>query len=473
MRTIICTTGTSVGRGVRCVAGEKEAYKQGIRERIRKEQDAHSKDWFSLVSAETKSLKAMDVSRDDAIYLLHTDTDDGLICAECVAELVKEMFGCSVTLKKIEGLQVKDAVRFRRQGMNNLFAVLKQLTEPYDYDESVKVLLNVTGGFKSVVPFVTLYGLLRRLDIVYIFEFSDSMILLPPLPVQFDYERLGQAAEALRKIQEEGAMKRDDFYACIPGLPYEDRSWYDCLLEGDGEEDGLVTLSAIAAQLLVARDEDRCQVQVSPSATLSLERADGIALWQFQFMLNQVGDPLWRRQHKHAYNGTNLEVYKPGNTAQRLAGLVQGHKFYVCELYANHDRYEKELKNHQREHYELSAFSLWTPPVDGTLPETEQDQVQQLSDRIKRLEKENEDTIREWERLQHENEAKSRDVRVAEENVQKLKTERDALKRKAMEQTKCEEQLRSSIQQKESELDRLNKRTFIQRLFNLKVIYDK
>ena len=99
-----------------------------------------------------------------------------------------------VQLHEIPGLQVTDHDRFRREGIDNLFKILDDISKPRLDRGQHDVWLNVTGGFKSVVPYVTLFGLLYRLPVVYIFERSNTLITLPPAAINFDFERLARWA---------------------------------------------------------------------------------------------------------------------------------------------------------------------------------------------------------------------------------------------------------------------------------------
>lgn len=366
MRTIICTAGTSIAPGkVAELRNDPEAYRRAIRQRVRDEEEAHggrTPDLLRLVSAETNSLQAMNATNEDAIFLLHTDTEDGEICAQAVADVLERHRGIKANLQRIANLQMVDAEGFRRRGVQALFQTLQRLVNDAHGHE---IALNVTGGFKSVVPYVTLFGLLKLVPVYYIFERSNALLRLPSVPIQYDYERLGRAGEALRKLRAEGALEREAFFAAIPGLDYHEREWYAALLD---EEDGLVTLSAFG--MLVTDDTDRnsAQVLVSPGARRTYDSSTGLARDQFTQMLERIGDPLWRRAKYHAFHGSDLQVFKPGATAQRLAGLVRGQVVYVCELFPDHITYERLLPGKLARDYSLSEFAPWQRPTDEPEP---------------------------------------------------------------------------------------------------------
>ncbi len=353
MRTLISTSGTSIAAG-HPYSGDPQQYQRQIRGRLGELEAAHSDpaDFLQRACAETNSLHSLNVRTDDRILLLTTETPDGLICAEEVARLLHNKCRVQCQIAKIEGLQVGDATRFRRVGIQKLFDALDHHCGDLT-DGGLQTVLNVTGGFKSVVPYVTLYGLLHQLPVVYLFERSKSLLRLPPVPINFDYERLSQAMDALDLLQREGVIPKEGFFQAIPGLEYHRRDWYECLLE---EDHGNVTISAFGALLLKLRDREQAQVFIGPAARHHYNAASGIAKEQFTFMLERVADPLWRKGKIHPFAGTDLTVFKPGNTSERLACIIRGDRVYVCEL-LRHDEYERTLPTRRASQYSLKGTS--------------------------------------------------------------------------------------------------------------------
>jgi putative CRISPR-associated protein (TIGR02619 family) len=285
MPTIICTSGISIAQGVEIFATLNNAreYQKHIERRISEIQNKSGDDqqmFLQKVSAETNSLLRLKVDREDRIYLLHSETTDGEICAELVKSLLEKNLNCkNVKLQKINGLQVQDAVRFRRHGIQNLFEQLRKIVDAAPSHERSEVILNVTGGYKSTIPYITLYGLLSRIKVVYLFEHSNTLIELPPAPVNFDYGRLAPAHDALLTLCKKGGMPKEEFFKRIPGLEFHEREWYEALLEEDG---GLVTLSAFGFLLSAGRDQEQAHVWLSPSAREQYERSQGPTRDQFR-----------------------------------------------------------------------------------------------------------------------------------------------------------------------------------------------
>lgn len=101
---------------------------------------------------------------------------------------------------------------------------------------------------------------------------------------------------------------------------------------------------------------------MSPAAQNVLDQVDGAIRPYLEDLLEKATSGLWRKGHRHTFKGTDLEAYKPGVVERRLAGISKPGKLYVCELYKDHNTYERDLPNRQQAHYDLGEFRLWTGP---------------------------------------------------------------------------------------------------------------
>lgn len=105
--------------------------------------------------AECNSVYRLAPSAGDRVVLLCSETDEGTICAEEVQQLLANQLHVAAECRRIEGLQTSDATRFRRIGVQNLFGELDRHCGSSRSGGGDSVFLNVTGGFKSAVPYVT------------------------------------------------------------------------------------------------------------------------------------------------------------------------------------------------------------------------------------------------------------------------------------------------------------------------------
>jgi len=204
-----------------------------------KELDLDTKAGLDSSSAEIKSLKKIGVSGADRVILLATDTADGKLCADVVADFISVAWGCHTTVEVIPGLQVKDAHLFEREGIKNYLKKLISYIEDPNNRYGYEIIINPTGGFKSVVPYTTILAMVFQIPSKYVFEFSDELLTLPPIPLDFNFSLVEKHVSKFERIYEESYIPDRDFWE---GVPYEERGRYEPFLEHEG---GHVTLSSI------------------------------------------------------------------------------------------------------------------------------------------------------------------------------------------------------------------------------------
>lgn len=185
-------------------------------------------------SAEIKSLVKMGLGKNDTVILLSTDTIDGKLSAEIVKWYLSQNSLCDeqcIQIEVIEGLQAKDGQRFRKTGLINLFNLLIR----FEHDN---VVFNPTGGFKSVVPYLSLMGMLFNKPVQYIHEDSNDVISLINIPLLIDEDIIFRVEDKLRRIENQSSISKEEW---MKGLDYHDRR-FDSLIE---EQEKEITLSGI------------------------------------------------------------------------------------------------------------------------------------------------------------------------------------------------------------------------------------
>lgn len=356
-RNIICTSGTSIiGKSIRSLDPQIDI-SESIRNRIQEKSD--SPEFLRKLSAETNSLQALDVKSRDIVSLLVTDTGIGKDCAEELKKVIKEYFKCSVEIKIIKGLQVEDAKMFKSKGISNLFEGIGMIRQRY----TMETILNITGGFKSVVPYMALYGLFYGIEVVYLFEFSEHLIKLPPAPLGVDFEKAGKLRTFLIKLRNEGLLVKKEFDEAVDSIPYHEKPWYQSLV---CEEEGYVYMSAFGHIIVDAAQENDLQVYLSPSAIKTLEKSSGNCEKCLHSILLKIGNPLWRESHiDPGWTITDLTVSKPGNVEERGAYFIKNNRVNICELYTNHNAYERHLKTRNISDYSNTDFTQYMPTAEG------------------------------------------------------------------------------------------------------------
>lgn len=156
------------------------------------------------LSAELKSLQTLrrEWGDDFEVYLLATDTVLSRLAAEIIAE---NLIGLTVRfdpqIDVIKGLQVNDGHTFEKEGLPNLIERLYDLWDGY----SDNVILNITGGYKGVIPYMTIMGQINDIPICYIFENTDELLWIPQAPLDISYGVFEKYSPIFKDL-EEGVM---------------------------------------------------------------------------------------------------------------------------------------------------------------------------------------------------------------------------------------------------------------------------
>lgn len=161
------------------------------------------------VSAETNSTLRIKELLDrsdtplDQIHLLVTDTGRGVFAAQLIKALLEESYeGLIVELHRIPGLQVHSSFDFLRSGLPEYIGKIYELLQNAP-TQNYRRIFNPTGGFKSLVPYLTIISMLENAEAHYIFERSDDLIALQPLPISIDEELKAAALPLLTRAFEE------------------------------------------------------------------------------------------------------------------------------------------------------------------------------------------------------------------------------------------------------------------------------
>lgn len=366
-KLVVFAAGTSVLRGL-----EKRGIRFDAETSMAQLTDALIADLSDDVSAEVSTVAALGLGSDDRVILLATDTGAGARAAYINARILSHR--CDAEVRRIEGLSLDDAVLFRKRGLPALVEVLDRVIGD-GLGDGHEVTISVGTGLKVLTPYLALYGMLRGVELCYMFEQAGALIRLPRLPVAFDYDLLARASRAIIEINTRTVVPVGELRGRL-GPDFE-------RLEGlfDEAEPGLLTLSPFG--FLVLGDLAKAAagtILLSPSARQTLDGLEGVPGEQLAFMVARSLDPLWRHSKAHKrFAGSDLDVFKPGRTGQRMAGWVgAGNTFYVAELYPDHDTYERDLRGRRRADYPLESFEPWEPPFRDALTDPEREGEQLL-----------------------------------------------------------------------------------------------
>lgn len=129
--------------------------------------------------AELASLQKINPERDADVYLLCTETVTSYMCGR----VLQRYLGERAKLSYIPDLRVDDAVKFESSGFFKLLEKVKEIKG--DGNDAV---VNISGGYKILIPPMTLIAQLEHMTIYYLYEDTDKCIEIGNLPISFDWD---------------------------------------------------------------------------------------------------------------------------------------------------------------------------------------------------------------------------------------------------------------------------------------------
>lgn len=201
----------------------------GDNSRLRQDSELFIQQETTSASAEFQSIaKIRDEFKDDDIEvrLLASDTIASRLAAEILMNQ-GNVLGNNVSVKfeaetdVIKGLQIKSTEEFSNRGMPNLMRRISQLDG--------QLVINITGGYKATVPYLTILSQVDQIPLFYTFEEletdSPDLIKIPQVPLNVDWQLVQYYAEVLTKIdegienwaefEEENDVEINDLRGCI------------------------------------------------------------------------------------------------------------------------------------------------------------------------------------------------------------------------------------------------------------------
>lgn len=377
-RTLLCTTGTSIAQGCPALTGfqrrpttwDDDALEltQQIRQRVQALNMVDARD-CARASAELNALHRLPLAPDDQVVLLATDTADGRCCAEAVRAVLQaapfKLPDSQIRIERVAGLQVRDAERLRTEGLANLVRLLISYLDDPQRRWGGGCVLCPNGGFKGIVPFMTILGMMFRAPVVYVFEFAEALITLPPLPFGFATDLFERALPALRWAGEQGVFDPADFYRRVAGFVHGEKELFDGFLElaPDGADRTLASLSPLAEVLSQREGGEQPEIGISAVAASDLAQLDATARMEVEDHLRKLASPLWRSQHRDSKYSNDLDFYPRGHNPWRFAGFDADGKFHLC-WFARHGEYERQMSllGRQRRAFDATGFSTVAMP---------------------------------------------------------------------------------------------------------------
>jgi len=134
------------------------------------------------------------------VYLIATDTLPSYIAAEIINEYLNRKKNINSYFDEsyvIKNLVVKSNDKFQ-DGVLNLIKKLYDISG--GYFENLAISFN--GGYKALIPYITIFAQLNRIPLYYLFEESNEIIKIPQAPIDIDWSIFLKYRKLIEKLYE-------------------------------------------------------------------------------------------------------------------------------------------------------------------------------------------------------------------------------------------------------------------------------
>jgi len=274
-------------------------------------------------AAEIASIEKIDPKSEAEIYLICTETNLSRVCAEAIGAYFGER------VKKISvvpGLQVKNVEKFKKEGVVNLLNALENIAQGGHYWDGC--VLNITGGYKAIVPILTIVGQVKQLPTYYVFqEDIDTrydLIEIPRMPVSYQ-------TEAFEKYWEDFSR----FGTKFDGIMEKANLSHAFLSECGGcleESDGIVTLNPIGKILWWSYQQQFFFLRTSDEVWAEIERQHEIKrILGAKFCNSEIRSNKTEKKQDHY-------VFDDGNNDNRLYYFEDNGSIFVYRTFESEEK---------------------------------------------------------------------------------------------------------------------------------------
>lgn len=191
----------------------KDKQIQRVINNLRQSSEQFIRDSGIQASAELQSIANIQrkLNNDITVYLLASDT----IASRLAAEILQEksaVLGDRITINfeaaedVIKGLQVEDPQAFSGEGMTKLIQRINSISGGFVGSQTLAITgnfaINITGGYKATLPYLTILAQLEHVPLYYNFEDTDALIKIPQAPLVIDWASIERYSNVLSQIDE-------------------------------------------------------------------------------------------------------------------------------------------------------------------------------------------------------------------------------------------------------------------------------
>jgi len=284
--------------------------------------------------AETSSIDKIDSECIGSIYLLCTETTASYLCGKALEYYFKER----VHLRFVKGLQVQNQEIFRKLGVPNLLTSIEQVAQNGSYWDDV--VLNITGGYKAIIPIMSIIGQIRKLPTYYIFggeeEKKYELIELPRMPIGYQTNLFELYLEQFEKFGEKG-----ENILMGEELHYNFKENCSGFLE---ISDGYHSLNPIGKILWWNYQQDHFYFYSTDEIYNDIkEQRDILSVLKRKMNSNLLASKTERKG--------DHDVFDDGNNNNRIYYFFDSGKIYIYKTFQNEEKAQKYIKEPFKENH--------------------------------------------------------------------------------------------------------------------------
>ncbi|GAB4343874.1 MAG: hypothetical protein OHK0038_23980 [Flammeovirgaceae bacterium] len=326
------------------------------------------------------------------IHLLCTDTILSPLCAEVIAGYLRTK-GYNVAFHEqenivseiknsnfksefiIRDLRVDNKEKFEKKGLITLIEKFYSIVEQNCEFDTVtneyrpSCILNITGGYKGLIPYLTIFSQISKVKICYLFEDTNDIIQIPQASISLDWNFIAQNSSIFNDLANVQVLERTEdwqTYKQQHNVPDTFDNYYSLLSEQDGTK--LLGLNAIGT-ILHKELGNYFFVEIPINSRyfkdeFSIKKEVNKAIKDLYYKLSNLSEPfntLTDPLLKHC-NIDDTTVYKDTSSHLRIQYVYSQSKKALCVINYYYkretDEYQKIMKQEYASTYKEAELTI-------------------------------------------------------------------------------------------------------------------
>ncbi|MDQ7032453.1 MAG: putative CRISPR-associated protein [Desulfonauticus sp.] len=275
------------------------------------------------ICAEIKSILKLNKKFSNSFLDIHLLTSDTIL-SNIAAEIIEEYFTeiNNINIKKIvliKDLQVEDDKKFKN-GLINLIIEVENICSNY-YEN---VIFNITGGYKAIIPYITIMAQINGCDIYYIFEDTDSLIKIPKTPIQVDFKIIEENFNLLKELD-----NGIDNYQQWQSINYSKLEDINGFIDTDGD---IALLSPLGKIFLYKYENKFFIFYASDKVWKDINnKKEILRILKTKFCFKILRESKTEQKNIHI-------VFDDGDNQNRIFYFESDNKLYIYNVFTNHKK---------------------------------------------------------------------------------------------------------------------------------------